>query len=121
MAPRGTRATSRGGGQSMSTGPGGSRSNGDETIMSIERTSSSTTEIPAAPEAGFPPVHPGEVLREAIVDGLQLTVAETARRIGISRQMVHDILAGRRAVTAETALRFERLGAATARLLLRLQ
>ena len=89
--------------------------------MSTERTSSSTTEIAAAPEAGFPPVHPGEVLREAICEGLQLTVAETARRIGISRQMVHDILAGRRAVTAETALRFERLGAATARLLLRLQ
>jgi addiction module HigA family antidote len=35
--------------------------------------------------------------------------------------MVHDILAGRRAVTAETALRFERLGAARAGLLLRLQ
>ena len=89
--------------------------------MSTERTSSSITEIAAAPEAGFAPVHPGEVLREAICEGLQLTVAETARRIGISRQMVHDILAGRRAVTAETALRFERLGAATARLLLRLQ
>ena len=89
--------------------------------MSTGRTSSSITEIAAASGAGFPPVDPGEVLREAIVDGLQLTVAETARRIGISRQMVHDILAGRRAVTAETALRFERLGAATARLLLRLQ
>jgi addiction module HigA family antidote len=89
--------------------------------MSIERTSNNTTEIPAAPEPGFAPVHPGEVLAEAISEGLRLTVAETARRIGISRQMIHDILAGRRAVTAETALRFERLGAASAPLLLRLQ
>ena len=89
--------------------------------MSTERTSNSITEIPAAPVPGFAPVHPGEVLGEAISEGLQLTVAETARRIGISRQMVHDILAGRRAVTAETALRFERLGAARAGLLLRLQ
>jgi addiction module HigA family antidote len=89
--------------------------------MSTDRALSNITEIQAAPEPGFPPVHPGEVLGEAISEGLHLTVAETARRIGISRQMVHDILAGRRAVTAETALRFERLGAATARLLLRLQ
>jgi antitoxin HigA-1 len=89
--------------------------------MSTEPTSNSITEIPAAPVPGFAPVHPGEVLGEAISEGLHLTVAETARRIGISRQMVHDILAGRRAVTAETALRFERLGAARAGLLLRLQ
>jgi plasmid maintenance system antidote protein VapI len=45
---------------------------------------------------GFAPVHPGEVLGEAISEGLHLTVAETA-------------------------LRFERLGAARAGLLLRLQ
>lgn len=89
--------------------------------MSTERTSNSTTETAAAPEPGFAPVHPGEVLAEAISEGLRLTVAETARRVGISRQMIHDILAGRRSVTAETALRFERLGAASAPLLLRLQ
>jgi addiction module HigA family antidote len=89
--------------------------------MSTERTSNSIAEIAAASEPGFAPVHPGEVLAEAISEGLHLSVAETARRIGISRQMIHDILAGRRAVTAETALRFERLGAATASVLLRLQ
>jgi antitoxin HigA-1 len=89
--------------------------------MSTERTSNRITEIAAASEPGFAPVHPGEVLAEAISEGLHLSVAETARRIGISRQMIHDILAGRRAVTAKTALRFERLGAATASVLLRLQ
>jgi addiction module HigA family antidote len=89
--------------------------------MSAEWTSNSTTEIPAAAEPGFAPVHPGEVLREALTEGLGLSVSAAARRIGVSRQMVHDILAGRRAVTAEMALRFERLGAATAGLLLRLQ
>jgi addiction module HigA family antidote len=89
--------------------------------MSTGSTSSNTTEIPAEAEPGFAPVHPGEVLREAITDGLGLSVSNAARRIGVSRQMVHDILAGRRAVTADTALRFERLGAASAGLLLRLQ
>ena len=88
--------------------------------MSTMWTSNNTTE-PAAAEPGFAPVHPGEVLREALADGLHLSVSATARRIGVSRQMVHDILAGRRAVTAEMALRFERLGVATAGLLLRLQ
>ncbi len=89
--------------------------------MSTELTSNNITEIPAAAEPGFPPVHPGEVVGEAISEGLRLTVAETARRIGISRQMLHDILAGRRAVTAGMALRFERLGVASAGILLRLQ
>jgi antitoxin HigA-1 len=89
--------------------------------MSTESTSNNITEILAAPEPGFPPVHPGEVVGEAISEGLHLTVAETARRIGVSRQMVHDILAGRRAVTAGMALRFERLGVASAGILLRLQ
>ncbi len=89
--------------------------------MSTGSTSSSTIEIPAAAEPGFSPVHPGEVVAEALSEALHLTVAETARRIGVSRQMLHDILAGRRAMTAAMALRFERLGIATARLLLRLQ
>ncbi len=89
--------------------------------MSTRSTSNNPTEIPAAAEPGFAPVHPGEVLREALSDGLHLSVSATARRIGVSRQMVHDILAGRRGVTAEMALRFDRLGAAAAGLLLRLQ
>ncbi len=89
--------------------------------MSTGSTSNNTTEIPAATEPAFAPVHPGEVVAEALSEALHLTVADTARRIGVSRQMLHDILAGRRAVTAAMALRFERLGIATARLLLRLQ
>ncbi len=89
--------------------------------MSTESTSNTITEMVAAPEPGFAPVHPGEVVAEALSEALHLSVSETARRIGVSRQMVHDILAGRRALTAAMALRFERLGVATARLLLRLQ
>lgn len=89
--------------------------------MSIESTSSSTTEIQAAAEPGFAPVHPGEVVRESVTEGLGLSVSAAARRIGVSRQTLHDVMAGRRAVTAEMALRLERLGAASAGILLRLQ
>ena len=89
--------------------------------MLTESISNNTTEIPAAAEPGFAPVHPGEVLREALTEGLGLSVSAAARRIGVSRQMLHDVLAERSSVTAEMALRLERLGVAAAGLLLRLQ
>jgi addiction module HigA family antidote len=52
-----------------------------------------------------PPVHPGEVLREDVLPSLGLSVSETARRLGVSRQQLHRILAGTHPVTTEMALR----------------
>ena len=51
------------------------------------------------------PVHPGEVLREDLLPSLGLSVSETARRLGVSRQQLHRILAGTHPVTTEMALR----------------
>ena len=34
----------------------------------------------------FNPAHPGEILKEAYLDPLKMTVSEFARRIGISRK-----------------------------------
>lgn len=48
--------------------------------------------------------HPGAILREDVLPTLGLSVAETARRLGVSRQMLHDLLAGRRAFTPAVAL-----------------
>jgi len=39
------------------------------------------------------PVHPGEVLREDVLPALGLSVSEAARRLGISRQQLHRVLA----------------------------
>lgn len=75
-------------------------------------TSSNTTEpgvIPAAAEPRMRPVHPGEVLAETIEDGLGLSISEAARRLRVTRQTLHRIVAGRQAVTAEMALRLGRL------------
>ncbi len=55
------------------------------------------------------PTHPGTVLRDDVLPALGLSVSATARRLSVSRQMVHDLLAGRRAFTPAMALRVGRL------------
>ena len=53
------------------------------------------------------PIHPGETLREDL-DGLGMSAAELARRIDVPVNRITEILNGRRAVTADTALRLGR-------------
>ncbi len=56
-----------------------------------------------------PPIHPGEVLREDVLPVLGLSVSETAKRIGVSRQQLHRVLACTHPITVEMALRIGRL------------
>ncbi|MBI3993810.1 MAG: HigA family addiction module antidote protein [Candidatus Lambdaproteobacteria bacterium] len=56
----------------------------------------------------LPPVHPGELLREDVLPALGLSVSEAARELGVSRQSLHRIMAGRQPVTVEMALRLGR-------------
>ena len=51
------------------------------------------------------PVHPGEILREDVLKSLDLSVSEAARRLGVSRQQLHRILACTHPITTEMALR----------------
>ncbi len=51
------------------------------------------------------PVHPGEILREDVFPALRLSVTEAARQLGVARQTLHRILAGKAAVTPEMAVR----------------
>ncbi len=51
------------------------------------------------------PTHPGAILREDVLPALGMSVSAFARNMGVSRQMVHGILAERTGVTPETALR----------------
>jgi addiction module HigA family antidote len=67
------------------------------------------------------PAHPGEILREDIFPALGLTVAEAARQLRVSRQMLHSILAGRSAVSPEMAVRLGRFCGNGAAFWLRLQ
>jgi len=54
------------------------------------------------------PVHPGEILRDDFLKPMGLSVYALAKAIHVTRSRVNDIVLGRRAVSAETALRFAR-------------
>ena len=55
------------------------------------------------------PVHPGEVLREKILPSLKLSQTEFARRLGVSRLTVSELLLEKRAMSADMAVRVGRL------------
>jgi addiction module HigA family antidote len=67
------------------------------------------------------PVHPGEMLREEFTRPLGLTQVELARRLGISRRRVNEILAEKRGISTDTALRLARLFGTTPQFWLNLQ
>jgi addiction module HigA family antidote len=50
-------------------------------------------------------VHPGEILKDEL-DELGITPTEFARRIDVPPNRISQIIAGKRAVTGDTALRF---------------
>jgi len=53
------------------------------------------------------PAHPGEILRELVIEPLGLSITEAARHLGISRKTLSKVLNGRGVVTPEMALRLE--------------
>jgi len=69
----------------------------------------------------LPSVHPGEILREDILPETGLSAAATARALGVSRQMVHDIFAERRPLSAAMCLKISRLFGSTPHFWMRLQ
>jgi len=53
------------------------------------------------------PIHPGKMLRERMTE-LGVNVRETAKRLGVSRPHLQNVLACRRAISAQMAVRLER-------------
>jgi addiction module HigA family antidote len=66
------------------------------------------------------PSHPGSLIK-ADIDGLGLSVVEVAKALGISRQQLHSVIAGRAGVTPEMAVRLEKALGSTADTWLRMQ
>ena len=52
--------------------------------------------------------HPGEIVRDAIENGLGLTVTAAAEGLGVSRKTLSQILNGRASITTEMAIRLEK-------------
>ncbi len=67
------------------------------------------------------PTHPGEVLREDVLPSLHMTQTEFAKRIGVSRLTVSELLLEKRALTADMAMRVGKLMNTTPESWLRMQ
>jgi addiction module HigA family antidote len=67
------------------------------------------------------PTHPGEILEVDYRKELELTQQEMADRLGISRVRYVEIASGKRGITANTALRLERVFGTSAQTWLNLQ
>jgi antitoxin HigA-1 len=72
-------------------------------------------------KTGLPPVHPGEIIREDILPEVGLSVTAVAKALGVSRQMVHDVLAERKPLSAVMCLKISRLFGSTPEFWMRLQ
>ena len=55
------------------------------------------------------PVHPGVLLREDVLPALSLSVTAAAARLGVTRQALHNVLAGRAGISPEMAARIGKL------------
>ena len=58
--------------------------------------------------ARFAPVHPGEILLEEFLKPLEITQYRLAQDIGVHPRRINEIVHGKRAISADTALRLAR-------------
>ena len=70
---------------------------------------------------GLPPIHPGEIIKEDILPSTGLSVTAAAKALGVPRQMLHDILEGRKPLSTVMCLKVSRLFGGTPQLWMRLQ
>ncbi len=56
----------------------------------------------------LPPVHPGEILLEEFLGPSKITQYRLSKDIGVHPRRINQIVHGKRAVTADTALRLSR-------------
>ena len=69
----------------------------------------------------MPPIHPGETLREDFLIPLGLTANRLAMELLVAVTRVNDIVRGKRAITADTALRLARFFGTTPQFWMNLQ
>ncbi len=67
------------------------------------------------------PTHPGELLREEVLPALKMTQTELAKRLGVSRLSVSELLLEKRALSPDMAIRVGRLTNTTPESWLRMQ
>lgn len=90
--------------------------------MTIKREALNTTDFSDI-AAGWrlAPVHPGEVLVKDFIEAHGITRYRVAKAMGVPQRRVDEICAGKRTVSADTALRLERVFGMEAQVWLNLQ
>jgi addiction module HigA family antidote len=69
----------------------------------------------------FAPVHPGEILLEEFLKPMGLSQYKLAKDIGVHPRRINEIVHGKRAISADTSLRFSRYFGLSERFWLNLQ
>jgi addiction module HigA family antidote len=69
----------------------------------------------------MPPIHPGKTLREDFLEPLGLTAHRLALELQVPSTRVNDIVRGKRAISADTALRLGRYFATSPQFWMNLQ
>jgi antitoxin HigA-1 len=68
-----------------------------------------------------PPIHPGEILLEEFLKPLGLTQYRLAKSLSVPPRRINEIVQGKRAITADSALRLARFFGNSERFWLNLQ
>jgi addiction module HigA family antidote len=66
------------------------------------------------------PPHPGELIGDSLAE-LGMSISAATKGLGITRQQLHNLIAGRSGVTPEMAVRFEKAIGSSADTWLRMQ
>ncbi len=69
----------------------------------------------------LPPIPPGEILREDFMNPVGLSINQLAKNIEVPPNRISEIVNGKRAITADTALRLQRYFGVEAQFWLNLQ
>lgn len=66
-------------------------------------------------------MHPGSWLRSEIIEAHGLSVTDAASHLGVTRQALANLLTGKAGLSAEMAIRFEKVFGTRAQTLLKMQ
>lgn len=69
----------------------------------------------------FPPIHPGEILVKEFLEPIGISQYRLAKDIGVTPRRINEIVHGRRAISADTALRLSQFFGMEAQFWLNLQ
>ena len=89
--------------------------------MRTKSKSLTTTRTRKSNAKRMPPIHPGEMLSEEFLKPLNLSQYRLAKGITVPTRRINEIVLGKRAVTADTALRLARFFGTSERFWLNLQ